>query len=230
MALFLQGPKTKMLYGVIAFSVLFVAGSIWILKAKKRAYVVVCAGDSFTASGYPEKLQKEFNGTGMTAIVINRGINGHTSGEYLNFMKRNDIFKLDNPDAVLLMLGTNDVRVDRDFTKTDDFIKNMEEIISLIKRYPNNKGKTPDILISTILPIPDNPPSTFNQQSIQRVKNEINPAIETIAEKHALILVDNYRLFSEHMNLLSNIHPTQEGYELMAENWYRHLAGVFKGL
>jgi len=218
-----------MLYGAIALSVFFAAGSVCFFIIKQKTIIVLCAGDSFTASGYTDALQKEFEKARMTVVVVNRGINGHTSGEYLNFMKRNDILEKDHPDAVLLMLGTNDVRVDRDYTKTDQFIKNMNEIISLIRQYSNKKGKTPKILISTVLPIPANPPSTFNAQSVQRVKDEINPAIETIAGQHDLILVDNYRLFSEHMNLLSDIHPTQEGYELMAKNWYRHLAQVLRG-
>lgn len=229
MAFFRQDSKTNMLYGAIALSILFAAGSVWMWKANKRAYVVLCAGDSLTASGYPDELQKEFEKAKVTATVVNRGVNGHTSGEYLSFMKRNDMLRKENPDAVLLMLGTNDVRVDRDFTKTDAFIGNMNEIIMMIKRYSNREGKAPTILISTIPPIPADPPSTFNEQSIQRVKDEINPAIETIARQHALIMVDNYRLFSGHMDLLSDVHPTQEGYELMAKNWYNHLVNVVPG-
>jgi TolB protein len=216
--------KIKILYGSILVLVVVIAGLSWIWKGRVKPLVVLCAGDSFTASGYPDTLRNLFEKKKIKARVVNKGVNGHTSGEYLHFMKQNDILNKENPDVVLLMLGTNDIRVDRDHTRTDQFIKNMNEILFLIKAYSDRNGKKPKIFLSNIPPIPENPPSTFSSESIIRVTGEINPAIESIAREQEITLVDNYQLFIDRKDLLHDIHPTQKGYELMAENWYRHVA------
>jgi len=191
---------------------------------KKDKLIILCMGDSLTANGYPYWLQKKVRENNIKATVINRGINGHTSGEYLHYLKRSNSLKEIDPDIVLLQLGTNDIRIDADHTPTDHFIKNMNQIIMEISLYHHSKGKKLKILISTITPINDiRHISTFNHESIRRVKDEINPAIEEIAKRWRLILVDNYRLFLDHMDLVPDVHLSEEGYMRMAENWFKYL-------
>jgi lysophospholipase L1-like esterase len=71
-------------------------------------------------------------------------------------------------------------------------------------------------------------PFHFNQSSIRRVEEEINPAIRALARKWKLILVDNHRLFRDHPEWLPEIHPNEEGYKAMADNWRRALLPVLK--
>jgi len=70
--------------------------------------------------------------------------------------------------------------------------------------------------------------SNFNQKSVQRVTEEINPAIEKLAAKWNLQLVNNYQLFQDRNELLPGIHPTEKGYKVMSENWFKHLLSIIK--
>ncbi|NQT84955.1 hypothetical protein HQ563_18215, partial [bacterium] len=51
----------------------------------------------------------------------------------------------------------------------------------------------------------------------------INPAIRRIAEENGLPLVDNFSLFTHHPDFLPGIHPSEEGYQALADNWYRSI-------
>ncbi len=208
--------------------VLIIIGFSWYYLEKKSDLIILCAGDSLTAGGYPNWLQKRFNENKIKVTVIDRGVKGHTSGEYLRYMKRNNILRESDPDIILLQLGTNDVRIDADYTPTQQFINNMNQIILESIQYKNSRGKNPTVLISTILPINDTKVSNFNQKSVQRVTEEINPAIEKLAVKWNLQLVNNYQLFQDRNELLPGIHPTEKGYKVMSENWFKHLLSIIK--
>ncbi len=209
--------KTLIFTLLIALGAAGLAGSFWGFRSGQ---VILCLGDSLTASGYPDHLQTVLKGKGIRARVLNKGINGHTSGEYLHFLKRSDFLKDVTPDAVLLMLGTNDVRIDADRTPAKRFIENMEQIVVEIQAQAFADRPHFRFMIATIPPINgDALLPTFNKDSIRRVKEEINPAIKTIAKKYALTLVDNHGLFYGRMELIPDVHPTEEGYRIMAENW-----------
>jgi lysophospholipase L1-like esterase len=64
----------------------------------------------------------------------------------------------------------------------------------------------------------------FNAGSRTRVETEINPAIRDIASRRGLILADNHALFAGRPDLLLEIHPSEEGYKLLAGAWHRILA------
>jgi len=218
----------------IVFSVIvLILVSLWIFGTKRNLegsrkcdhLVILCTGDSLTAGSYPEWLQSKCDENKWDIIVINKGVKGHTSREYLMYMERQNILKAFDPDIILLQLGTNDVRIDADNTPTNKFVKNMNLIIQKMIVYQNSKGRKPKILISSIPPIKTTC-STFSQDSIRRVKGEINPAIKRLAEKWNLFFVDNYKLFVDNAELLPDIHPNEKGYKAMAENWYKALVSV----
>jgi len=186
---------------------------------------ILCAGDSLTAGSYPEWLKKKFIENGMEIKVVNKGVKGHTSGEYLRYMEVHQILNESDPDIILLQLGTNDVRIDADNTPTNQFNKNMNQIIKKMSQFQNSRGKLPKILISSVPPI-NTIYSTFNQESVRRIKEEINPAIERLAAKWNLFFVDNYKLFLDNPEILPDIHPNEKGYEAMAENYYRSLVSL----
>jgi len=207
--------------------------SLWIFGTKRnlegsRKYdhlVILCAGDSLTAGSYPEWLQRKCDENKRNVVVFNRGIKGHTSREYLMYMESQNILKACDPDIILLQLGTNDVRIDADNTPTNKFVENMNLIIRKMTVYQNSKGKKPKIIISTIPPIKTTC-STFSKDSVRRVEEEINPAIELLAEKWNLFFVDNFKLFIDNADLLPDIHPNEKGYQAMAGNWFKVLVPV----
>jgi lysophospholipase L1-like esterase len=187
-------------------------------------HIILCAGDSITESPYPRTLQRELRREGFRVKVINRGVSGHTSGEYLRYLRQNiESFQKAAPDFVLLQLGTNDVRLDADNTPLDRFDQNMREIIDIFRGIPTRKGNPPTILLATVPPIPTTAQFPFTEESSERIEKEINPAIEAICREENLTLVDNFELFRKAAHLLPDVHPTQEGYRILAGNWSKAL-------
>jgi lysophospholipase L1-like esterase len=196
-----------------------------------RGVIILCAGDSLTAKAYPHFLQKLFNADGTTARVVNKGVSGDTTGEYLEYVSdpaRSEAIMWERPDIILLQLGTNDVRTDGDFTPTDRFTANMKGLLEYFRGFISRTADPSRIVLALIPPIPDGTPYPFSAESSRRVREEINPAIARLAREYGLPLVDNYRIFEERPELLPGVHPTTEGFRLMARNWYEAIREIIK--
>lgn len=206
-------------------SVLFLLGFAFAMgfcSSASRGVIILCAGDSLTEKGYPPFLKRLLTQEGIRVRVLNHGRSGFTSAEYLRFLKQNESSLAESqPDFVLLQLGTNDVRVDGDFTPTEEFVANMKKILSLFRQFRTRRGEKPKILLATIPPVPRGSPFPFSPESEKRVKEEINPAIERLSKEEMILMVDNYRLFLNAPHLLPEVHPTEEGYRRMAWNWFQ---------
>jgi len=189
-----------------------------------RGVIILCAGDSLTDSEYPRHLQRLLGREGRRAKVLNYGRKGHTSGEYLRFLRQQGTsVAREHPDFILLQLGTNDVRVDGDQTATEDFGRNMEAIIGLFREFTDRRGERTHVLIATIPPLPEDCSPPFGPGSRDRVVREINPLIRKIAAAEGLPVVDNYSHFLRSPEFLPEVHPTSEGYRLMARHWLEAL-------
>ncbi len=207
---------------VLAFCLAFLLAGGCISRPER--IIILCAGDSITEAAYPRQLRRLLIRDGYRVRVHNLGRRGNNSREYLEFLeeRKKELARL-QPDLILLQLGTNDVRGDSDFTSAVEFDRTMRRIIALFEEFSTRKGKKSKILLGTIPPLPENLPPPFVRESSARVVEEINPLLKRIAAERNLLLVDNYKLFLEHPELLAGIHPTDEGYRALAENWYRHL-------
>jgi hypothetical protein len=97
--------------------------------------VILCAGDSITAAGYPGHLQELLERDGIRVQVVNAGIRGDSTAEYLRYLEKSRIVELTNPDWVLLQLGTNDLRIDGHATTTERFRSNLESILDRMERH-----------------------------------------------------------------------------------------------
>ena len=182
---------------------------------------IFCAGDSMTDSEYPRHLRRIFSQEGRPFRVLNYGRKGNNSGQYLRFLKeQKSLLAQTRPDFVLLQLGTNDVRVDGDFTSAEDFAGQMKAIIGIFHEFRNCGGGKTRILLGLIPPIPEGVSSPFSPRSRERVSQEINPLLEKIAVEEDVVLVDNYSFFLTRPQLLSGIHPTSQGYKALAQNWH----------
>lgn len=198
---------------------------------KIQYYKVLCMGDSLTESSYGQytrSLKRLFKTENLKVNVYSAAKPGNTSGEYLNYLKGTDILKKIKPHIVVLMLGTNDVRIDGDHTPVDSFIRNMREIIALIKNFKNPDGRKMLIFLSTIPPIFNCDLPTFDETSRQRVVEEIVPAIKTLAKEENLHLIDLFGFFEKKPELLPGIHPGKEGYRAMAEFIFANLRSYIK--
>jgi lysophospholipase L1-like esterase len=202
---------------------------LFFCSASPRGEIILCAGDSITKSVYPQFLQKILIKEGIKAKVLNYGRSGHTSGEYLKFLQKNKkILDAEHPDFILIELGTNDVRADGDFTPTDRFKLNMKEIIGIFRAFRNRSGQEAILFLAAIPPVPEGSPFPFTPESIRRVTEEINPAIKKICEEEKILMVDNYSLFLHSSELLPQVHPSQEGYRHLAQNWFSALKPLLK--
>ncbi len=212
---------------LLAAATSVVAGGMFLLygaagEGQVEGLRIVCAGDSITrgspSSDYPAHLEDILTERGVQCRVENRGRPGNTSGEYLAYLVPERMFAKEDADFVLLQLGTNDVRVDGDRTSLADFTDRMERIIVIIENSRNSRGRSPRILLGLIPPIVV-ARGTFDSESPRRVTGEINPAIRDLARSRGLTVVDNYELFIRRPELLPGIHPSDEGYRVLAGNW-----------
>ncbi len=189
-------------------------------KSSSPSYIILCAGDSLTKQGYPPYLGRLLRQRGIRVKIYNCGRDGHNSREYLIYLKNNEAaLKALKPDFILLELGTNDVRLDSDYTSLESFRSNMTEIIRIFSRFKTRWGKRTRVIIGLVPPIPPEVPFPFSFESARRVEEEINPILLALAEEYNFPVVDHWRLFKEKMELLSQVHPTPEGYREMAKAW-----------
>jgi lysophospholipase L1-like esterase len=215
---------------MLLFCLLTVIAAPPACSRSSRGVIILCAGDSLTDSEYPRHLQRLLGREGRRAKVLNFGRKGHTSGEYLRFLRKQGAsMAREHPDFVLLQLGTNDVRADGDQTPSDTFGRNLEAIIGLFREFTNRRGEPARILLATIPPLPEAFSPPFGPGSRARVVEEINPLIRKIAAAERLPVVDNYSLFLRSPELLPEVHPTSEGYRLMARNWLESLRPLLSG-
>jgi len=218
--------KKKIILILIVLFLFAFAGAagyaIWTRKSHKTnpcqtGYLtILCMGDSITARAYPAKLGAILRKEGFKNICVkNLGRSGDTSGEYLRYLKSHPEVLKGRVDVVLIQLGTNDVRVDHDHTDTQTFEKNMEKIVSMIrKRHPKAK-----IFMATIPPVLKDVPGYFDWTSRKRVSEEINPFIIRLARRLVCTRVDVYQVFKNHPEWYDKdgIHPNEMGARKLAE-------------
>jgi lysophospholipase L1-like esterase len=192
--------------------------------------VILCAGDSITASSYPKHLKKLLERDGLRVQVVNAGVKGDSTAEYIRFLERSRIIERTAPGWVLLQLGTNDLRIDSHATTTAQFRINLEAILDRIGRQRNKNGSSPRIILATIPPIPVEVRWHFDAGSRARVDAEINPAIRAIAVQRGLVLADVHALFAGRPDLLPDVHPSEEGYLALAAAWHRILAPLVESV
>jgi lysophospholipase L1-like esterase len=166
-----------------------------------------------TALSYPAQLQKKL---GSRYVVTNFGVSGTTLLDTTNspyvFHEKYKESKGSNPDIVLIMLGTNDVR-----SQTWDQYEYKKQFIALVNEY-KNLSSSPKVYLVT-------PPGLFNDGEIDlRLKNEAVPEVYSVAEEAGVEVIDVFSATREHSDLfLDGVHPNAEGYEIIANTVYKQL-------
>lgn len=223
--------------GTIVVSILILAAGIFFIINPFSTAVgpqrLLCMGDSLTASdygSYVDKLQHIFTAEGINVKANALARPGHTSGQYLSYMRQTRPLAKIHPHMVVLLLGTNDVRVDSDRTTVFDFTRNMRNILRILKGHRNPDGSTARIFLATPPPIftPDLAP--FTKESQHRIKDEIVPAVKRLAQEEGVGLIDLHAHFMNKKSLLPGIHPNARGYQMMAEWIYSSLQDYLVGV
>jgi len=217
-----RGPRS--LSKMLAAAVPLLVAVLWSCHSRlPEPFTILCMGDSLTRSRYgyyPAYLRGFARRDGIKVRVVTAARPGDTSGEFLDFLKQTPVLKRVRPDLVVLMLGTNDVRIDGDATPLSRYRAQMEEIVRRIRATSSSRGAKIEIFLATIPPIMKLDLHTFDASSRRRVEEEIVPEIHRLAVKNGLHLLDVHAFFGEHPHLMTGVHPSRKGYYQMAAYIY----------
>ncbi|QEG43321.1 sulfatase-like hydrolase/transferase [Roseimaritima ulvae] len=208
----------------------FDAHSQWLLGRRfaaalsKRPMTVVCLGNSITKSGYPALLSDH-----VDVQAINAGVGGNTSTQGLRRMEK-DVFAHD-PEVVVLMFGTNDLRVDnqRVHVPVAQFKKNIEAMVDRCEKYGAK------VVLCTLLPIDAQPFYTRHQRppfedagGLDALVQQYRTATQEVAANREVVLLDLHAQLAKHPQAISSdgVHPSEAGKQLIAEL----VAGAIKSL
>lgn len=189
--------------------------------AKKKIIRVACIGDSNTQRKYPEFLQ-EVLGDGF--VVTNNGKGAATviDGTLFPFMKtkQHKEAMASNPNAVVIMLGTNDAnprwwdnarKTNFKGAVADEFREGYEKLIRSYK----NLASEPEIYICKPIPVFVKKPAQLGRKA--NLENKVTPIVLELAKKYNLKVIDLYKTLKKREDLtLEGLHYKNEGYRLMA--------------
>ena len=167
---------------------------------------ILFVGDSIT-DRYSLKKFYNYN----NKLVINSGVGGYTTNDIIKRFR--NLIEQYNPDKLFLMIGTNDIG---DGTSKEDIIKNIDEIISMIKE------KEPDtkIYLETIYPVNLDKRKQDKRRN-NKIISDINKELEKYCKDNDVVFIDIYsHLVDENDNLKSEytedgLHVNDFGYEVI---------------
>jgi len=168
--------------------------------------------------------------------VINAGIGGNTSGDLLGRVHEDVVSQ--NPDLVILMVGTNDMVNSRKMVSYETFTNNLVDIVNSLKDAKINIVLLSPLPVDTIYLFQRHQRSSYVELPNNKLANTRN-IIRQISEDNDLYFVDIFAEFvkrglPEHNtdDIIRNVnncgvndgvHPTEKGYELMAQLVFDYL-------
>ena len=201
-------------------------------RASRAAMIVSCWGDSITlgsdyqATGedYPRRLQKLLDaayGFG-SYTVINRGVNSYRADQVL--VKTITWLPADNPNIVLLMIGTNDMTHGQTIESTRG---EVQGIIDLVTGHINPDGSSPRIIVSAVIP------SLTTGDYGCWLLGLYNDDLASHLAGRVSWFTSNWDDFYNWDTQLAKawlmadvLHPNSDGYKVMAENWFEAIISL----
>lgn len=176
---------------------------------------VACLGDSITEiTGYPEDLQGLL---GNSSVVGNFGVTASTVNFYGDkpYIFEPTYWKARNflPSTVVIMLGTNDARVNM-YDKIVNFTKYYEMLLNWTQRWNSTER------IFLVIP----PPVFNNTLDLNGTfyAQEVVPRIQQVATETGLPLIDVYTPLLNHSEYFPDgVHPNTEGAQTIANLIYK---------
>ncbi len=184
-------------------------------KAMDDNYVFL--GDSIT-DGYD--LNKYFEGY----PVVNSGVNGNTTTDILKDMEGR-VYRY-NPTKLFLLIGTNDLKK----MDQEEIISNIHKIIDEIQEH----RPYCEIYLESIYPVNNTEEEKIDHDMVTEDRKnedieEINEALEKIAEEEKITYLDLYSLLVDeegNLNLdytTEGLHISDEGYALITEEIMKYI-------
>jgi lysophospholipase L1-like esterase len=169
---------------------------------------------------YPFKLQTLVTAryTAQTITVSNAGVAGEKVLDSGTLKRFNDALSEAKPELVLLMEGANDLNnisgsVNEAITV---IVGNLEEMVKEAGR------RGIPIVVATL------PPERVSKRSAAEFVPRFNDAVRAMAAKKGGILVDVNAQFPESLIGQDGLHPTEEGYQRLAEIYLEAIKGLYE--
>ncbi|NLZ95800.1 MAG: acylhydrolase [Bacteroidales bacterium] len=168
---------------------------------------IVFMGNSIT-QGWGDHFPEYFDNPNY----INRGIGGQTTPQML-LRFRQDVIKL-YPKVVIILAGTNDIAGNTGPSTLEMIEHNLYSMAELAKAH------NIEVVLCSVLPVFDYPWQTGLEPAEKIV--ELNLRIKNYANTHGFVYADYFTPMVDERNGLKakytydGVHPTREGYEVMA--------------
>ncbi len=214
-------------------------------RSARAGTIVSCWGDSITlgyayqpvGQDYPRRLQKLLDtayGSG-SYTVINRGVNSYRADQVL--AKTLTWLAADNPDLVLLMIGTNDMTHGQTIESTRGEVQGiinlvsgyinsgeLQGIINSVRGHINPDGSSPRIIVSAIIPT-----LTYESWLMGLYNDDLAAHLGGRLSWFTSNWDDFYDSgtgLAKAWLMANDLHPNSDGYKVMAENWFDAIASL----
>jgi lysophospholipase L1-like esterase len=178
--------------------------------------------DAGKPSSYPFKLQalETARYTAQTITVMNAGIGGKHAQD--DRQRLSDALRDGQPEVLLLMEGTNDLG--GLVGLSDDAIHDgiMATVNAMEDMVRDAQGRNIAVFVATILP------QRASRASGAALVDPYNAALKTMAAKKGAMMVDANAQFPLDLIGQDGLHPTDSGYDKLAEIFQGAIAGVYE--
>jgi lysophospholipase L1-like esterase len=205
-------PPTLKVSKILAFGDSMTAGT--------TSPAIVTSLTAGLPESYPFKLQTLVTAryTAQTVTVSNFGKAGEQVLDSGTLKRFNDALSEAKPEVVLLMEGANDLNniqgsVNDAITV---IVGNLEEMVKEAGR------RGIPIMVATL------PPERLAKRSAAAFLPRFNDAVKVMAAKKGGILVDVNAQFPESLIGQDGLHPTEEGYQRLAEIYLTAIKGLYE--
>lgn len=171
-----------------------------------------------------------------SVAVLNKGIGGNNTHDLLNRIDQDVL--AENPDLVILMAGSNDMLNSRKFVSYARFEQNYRHLIRQLQ--------SRNIRVVLMSPPPVDTGYLFQRHDHSLFADapnakldSVNRLIRQLAQSHQVHYIDIYQAFQEknspnrqpqsliineaNLGIADGLHPTREGYQLIAAQVYAYL-------
>jgi lysophospholipase L1-like esterase len=169
---------------------------------------------------YPYKLRNLLSARygDQTITVTNEGLPGESAVQGTSRLP--DVLRRHNPEVLLLLEGANDLLALRERALSD-----IIESLETMTRYARSRG-----LRVFLANHPPQRPGTQRGVAAHLIV-PLNEQIAVVASREGAHLVDLYRAFGTDTSAtigVDGLHPTQRGYDLMAETFYQAIRATLE--
>lgn len=198
-------------------------GAVW-------SYTVACVGDSLTEYGYARYMDAICSGnTTYDWTIIEDGLPGYKAQDVYVYSAVHG-WKNQGADIVLIMVGTNDMvhGGDKDLTSyTNSVIASVQKIVDYYT-FDNSESR-PKVIVSAVPPSTDSGISSRADYYNKELENALKGyGVDIFITSNWYEFLDTNTGTAKSSMYSDYLHPTQDGYYAMAENFFDAIRALFQ--